>query len=110
MAVDIKNLNYYYGNIPALKDLSFSVNKGDFFIIIGPNGSGKTTLMKIMAGILKPKTGRLKILNRTVENYTRKDLAQTMAFVPQRMPVDFPFGTNPMDCAHRVRNGEITAP
>ncbi|MDH3567285.1 MAG: ATP-binding cassette domain-containing protein, partial [Desulfobacteraceae bacterium] len=58
MAVDIKNLNYYYGNIPALKDLSFSVNKGDFFIIIGPNGSGKTTLMKIMAGILKPKTGR----------------------------------------------------
>ena len=91
MAIDVKNLNYFYGDIPALKDLSFSVTKGDFFIIIGPNGSGKTTLMKVMAGILKPKKGRLKILNRTIENYSRKDLAQTMAFVPQTMPVDFPF-------------------
>jgi len=91
MAIDVKNLNFFYGNIPALKDLTFSVSKGDFFIIIGPNGSGKTTLMKVMAGIFKPKTGRLKILNRTLENYTRKDLAQTMAFVPQMMPVDFPF-------------------
>lgn len=50
MAINVKNLNYYYGNIPALKDLSFSVNKSDFFIIIGPNGSGKTTLMKIKIG------------------------------------------------------------
>ena len=91
MAIDIKNLNYYYGDIPALKDLNFSVTKGDFFIIIGPNGSGKTTLMKLMAGILKPKKGRLKILNRAIGNYTRKDLAKTMAFVPQIMPVDFPF-------------------
>ena len=91
MAIDVKNLNYYYGDIPALKDLSFSVTKGDFFIIIGPNGSGKTTLMKLMAGILKPKKGRLKILNRAIGNYTRKDLARTMAFVPQTMPVDFPF-------------------
>ena len=44
-----------------------------------------------MAGILKPKKGRLKILNRAIGNYTRKDLARTMAFVPQTMPVDFPF-------------------
>jgi iron complex transport system ATP-binding protein len=91
MAIDVKNLNFFYGEMPVLKDLSFSVAKGDFFIIIGPNGSGKTTLMKVMAGIYTPKTGQLKILNRTLENYTRKDLAQTMAFVPQMMPVDFPF-------------------
>ena len=44
-----------------------------------------------MAGIIKPKKGRLKILNRAIGNYTRKDLARTMAFVPQTMPVDFPF-------------------
>lgn len=91
MAITVKNLDCFYGDIQALKDLSFSVTKGDFFIIIGPNGSGKTTLMKVMAGILKPKNGRLKILNRTVESYARKDLARTMAFVPQMMPVDFPF-------------------
>ena len=53
MAIDVKDLNYYYGDFPALKNITFSVATGNFFIIIGPNGSGKTTLLKMMAGILK---------------------------------------------------------
>ncbi len=64
---------------------------GNFFIIIGPNGSGKTTLLKVMAGILKSQAGHLEILNRSVDNYSRKALARTIAFVPQMIPVDFPF-------------------
>jgi len=40
MAIDVKNLNYYYGDFPALKNITFSVATGNFFIIIGPNGSG----------------------------------------------------------------------
>ena len=91
MAIDVKNLNYYYGDFPALKNLTFSVTKGDFFIIIGPNGSGKTTLMKIIAGILKLQKGRLEILDCPIESYARKTLAQTIAFVPQMTQLDFPF-------------------
>jgi iron complex transport system ATP-binding protein len=91
MAIHVKNLNCYYGNFPALKNLTFSVTTGDFFIIIGPNGSGKTTLMKVMAGILKSQADRLEILNRPMDQYSRKVLAQTIAFVPQMIPVDFPF-------------------
>jgi iron complex transport system ATP-binding protein len=91
MAIHVKNLNYYYGDFPALKNLTFSVTKGDFFIIIGPNGSGKTTLMKIIAGILKIQKGRLEILDCPIENYARKTLAQTIAFVPQLTQLDFPF-------------------
>ncbi len=90
-ALNIKNLSYSYGKTKTLKNLSFSVPKADFFIIIGPNGSGKTTLMKIMAGILKPRKGQLGILNRPVGDYSRKILARTIAFVPQTIPVDFPF-------------------
>jgi len=67
------------------------VATGNFFIIIGPNGSGKTTLLKVMAGILKSQAGHLEILNRSVDNYSRKALARTIAFVPQMIPVDFPF-------------------
>ncbi|MGD8449646.1 MAG: ABC transporter ATP-binding protein [Desulfobacterales bacterium] len=94
MAIDVKNLNYYYGDFPALKNLTFSVTTGDFFIIIGPNGSGKTTLMKVMAGILKSQVDQLKILNRPMAQYSRKALARTIAFVPQMIPVDFPFTVN----------------
>jgi iron complex transport system ATP-binding protein len=74
-----------------LKNITFSVATGNFFIIIGPNGSGKTTLLKVMAGILKSQADQLEILNRSVDHYTRKALARTIAFVPQMIPIDFPF-------------------
>ncbi len=91
MAVNVINLSYSYGTRPVLNNLTFSVPKGDFFIIIGPNGSGKTTLMKVISGILKPQKGRLEILNRSIGHYNLKALARTIAFVPQMVTVDFPF-------------------
>ena len=91
MAIDVQNLSHAYGNLPVLNNVTFSVSKGDFFIIIGPNGSGKTTLMKVISGILRPQNGQLEIMGRSIDNYTRKNLAQTIAFVPQTIPVDFPF-------------------
>jgi iron complex transport system ATP-binding protein len=94
MAIHVKNLNYHYGDFPALKNITFSVETGNFFIIIGPNGSGKTTLLKVMAGILKSQTDQLDILNRPVDHYSRKALARTIAFVPQMIPIDFPFSVN----------------
>jgi len=90
-AVNVKNLSYAYANRPVLKDLTFAVEAGVFFIIIGPNGSGKTTLMKLISGLLKPHQGRLEILNRPIDQYTRKALAKRIAFVPQMASVDFPF-------------------
>ena len=91
MAIDVQNLSHVYGDLPVLNNITFSVSKGDFFIIIGPNGSGKTTLMKVISGILKPQIGQLEIMGRSIENYARKTLAQTIAYVPQTIPVDFPF-------------------
>ncbi|MBC8433041.1 MAG: ABC transporter ATP-binding protein [Desulfobacterales bacterium] len=90
-AIDINHISCSYGNLPILKNLSFSVQKGDFFIVIGPNGSGKTTLMKVISGILKPQKGNLEILGRPLRGYTRKALAKTVAFVPQMVSADFPF-------------------
>ena len=69
-AIDAAMITYSYGKLPILEELSFSVAKGDFFIVIGPNGSGKTTLMKIISGLLKHQQGNLKILNRPIRSYT----------------------------------------
>jgi iron complex transport system ATP-binding protein len=90
-AINVKNLSHSFGDDLILKNISFQVPTKDFFIVIGPNGSGKTTLMKVMSGILKPQQGRLEILNLTIDQYQRKALARTIAFVPQMLSVDFPF-------------------
>jgi len=90
-SIDVKYLSHSFGENLVLENISFQVPRRDFFIIIGPNGSGKTTLMKIISGILKPQNGRLEILNRSIDQYHRKSLAQTIAFVPQMLSADFPF-------------------
>ena len=90
-AITTSNLSHSFGKRNVLRNLSFSIEKGDFFIIIGPNGSGKTTLMKLMAGILRPQKGQIEILGLPNRSYTPKALARAVAFVPQRLPVDLPF-------------------
>ncbi len=65
-AIHVTELNHVYGQLQVLKDLSFTIERGDFFVIIGPNGSGKTTLMKIVAGILRLQIGGLQVLNRSI--------------------------------------------
>ena len=90
-AVTLEKLQYSYARTPVLHDITFAVTPGDFFIIIGPNGSGKTTLMKLMAGIAQPGSGFLNILDRPIHAYSRRDLARHIAFVPQSVPIDFPF-------------------
>jgi len=58
----LDNVDYAYARMKVLKGISFSVEPGDFFIIIGPNGSGKTTLMRLICGLEKPRSGRVDIL------------------------------------------------
>ncbi|MDX9786635.1 MAG: ABC transporter ATP-binding protein [Desulfobacterales bacterium] len=90
-AIHIEHLFRTYNGTSILKDISFQVLPGEFFIIIGPNGSGKTTLLKTLAGIDLPQGGRVNVFDRALERYSRKDLAKTLSFVPQNMPLDFPF-------------------
>ncbi len=90
-SIHATSLNASYGNRSVLEDLSFSIPKGEFFIIIGPNGSGKTTLLKIMAALTPFQGGRLEILDVPINQYSRKSLARIMALVPQSVPEDLPF-------------------
>ena len=60
--VEIKNMIFSYdGKIPSLKVKNFTVKKGMIVGVIGENGSGKSTLLKVIAGILKPQRGSVKI-------------------------------------------------
>ena len=90
-AIQIENLSYAFGNRAVLRNIEFSVRQGEFFIVIGPNGSGKTTLMRTIAGILRAQAGQIKIFERQMSSYKRKELARLVAFVPQGLPTDLPF-------------------
>lgn len=78
------NLTIGYNSNIVLKDLSFSVNKGDYLCIIGENGSGKSTLMKTILHLLKPVSGKIE----TSEGL----LADEIGYLPQQTEVqkDFP--------------------
>ena len=55
--LEVKNIKVYYGNINAIKDISFEVNEGEIVTLIGANGAGKSSILNTVAGLIKPKSG-----------------------------------------------------
>ncbi len=82
-AIETKDIRFSYNTKEIIKGISFSLEHGEFLGIIGPNGAGKSTILRILAGILKPKMGKIYIFNQNIYNMKRKSLAQKIAFVPQ---------------------------
>ena len=70
----VENLSKNYGNIKALKNVSFSVPSGTVFGILGPNGSGKTTLLGIIMDVLKASGGGYRIFGAEPTNTQRKQI------------------------------------
>lgn len=62
----VDNINVYYGAIHALKGVSLTVNQGEIVTLIGANGAGKSTLLKTLSGLLKPKTGSIEFLEKSI--------------------------------------------
>ena len=57
--IDVRNLTMAYGDFVVMRDLNFTVNRGDVFIIMGGSGCGKSTLMKILIGLKAPAAGQV---------------------------------------------------
>ena len=61
-----RQLTKYFGGSPALREVSFRVERGEILGLIGPNGAGKTTLLNVIGGILRPSSGRVLFGDRDV--------------------------------------------
>lgn len=72
--LELKNIHYTYhtldGETPALTDISFSLNKGEFVAIVGPSGCGKSTLLSLIAGLIVPEKGLIKINGKYLREST----------------------------------------
>ena len=72
--IEIDNVSFHYDYTEVLKNISFSVQEGDFLALLGPNGSGKSTLLKIMLGLLKPMSGQVKLFDTPIQQFNEKQL------------------------------------
>ena len=93
VAIDIQDLRKSYAGAPspALDGLSFSIQEGEFFGLLGPNGAGKTTLISILAGLLSPSSGRIRVLGVDVQAQPTA-ARRLLGIVPQELVFD-PFFT-----------------
>lgn len=66
--LEVSGLGYSYhtmeGETPALSDISFSIEAGEFLAVVGPSGCGKSTLLSLLSGLLKAETGEIRIDGR----------------------------------------------
>ena len=70
--IAVSGLTKTFGNLYALRNLSFSLNKGEFLTIFGPNGAGKTTLIRILSTITKASSGEIKFADLSFEDDSEK--------------------------------------
>jgi ABC-2 type transport system ATP-binding protein len=83
--IEIAGLTKCFGDLTAVNDVSLTVPKGEFFVILGPNAAGKTTTIKVMCGLMKATGGSVRICGIDIET-DPLEARKRMAYVP-----DFPF-------------------
>lgn len=97
--LEISHLSVAYDQLRALDQVSFHLHAGERVAVIGPNGAGKSTLFKVIAGVLTPSQGEVKVYGHTPGRHI------CIAYLPQRSQVDWNF---PVSVADVVMMGRIS--
>ena len=75
-AISVRGLKKSYGDVAAVRDISFDVMPGEVFALLGPNGAGKTTTIEILEGYRQATSGEVSVLGF---NPTHRELAEPRA-------------------------------
>jgi ABC-type Mn2+/Zn2+ transport system ATPase subunit len=101
-AVVLDDVSVGYGRRVALDDVSLTVREGSLLAVIGPNGAGKSTLLKLIAGLLKPWSGSLRVLGGAPGTEAR-----SIAYLPQAEAVDWEFPVTVEEVVMMGRYGRL---
>lgn len=84
--IDVKNISYHYhGGQEVLKNINFTLERGQFLAILGNNGVGKSTLLKCLNRILKAESGAFLLDGENILKMSNHEIAQRIAFVSQNV-------------------------
>lgn len=86
-AIKIEQVHKHFGALHALKGIDLTIEQGEFFALLGPNGAGKSTLINLLAGLLRPSSGKLAVLGFDVQDQYRQ-ARQALGIVPQELVFD----------------------
>lgn len=81
--INFDHVNKKYGKQDIIKDLSFSINQGEFITILGASGSGKTTTLKMINGLEKPNGGQISVLGQDLSQSNLVNLRRQIGYVVQ---------------------------
>lgn len=84
MTIQVRNLTKKFKDFVAVDDVSFDIERGDTFALLGPNGSGKTTLLKCLLGLTLPTSGSISVGGLDLKHHGR-EAKRLMSFLPQRV-------------------------
>jgi zinc transport system ATP-binding protein len=90
--IQIDGVSFAYDGVPVLNDVSLSIEKGDFVCIVGPNGGGKTTLLRLILGLLRPRSGRIRVFGLPPDRARHR-----IGYVPQYSQHDLQFPARVID-------------
>lgn len=79
--IEVKGLQKFFGAFEAVKDVNFTVNKGDVFGFLGPNGAGKSTTMRCMLSLIKPNAGQIRLFGKDLQTDRNTILARVGSIV-----------------------------
>ena len=82
-AIEVNNISKHYGKVKALQNVSFSVEEGEIFGLIGPDGAGKTSLYRILCSLLLPNEGSASVCGYDVVN-GMKEVRKRVGYMPGR--------------------------
>jgi len=91
-AIALENVSFSYARHPVLDEVTLTVPKGDFAMVVGPNGGGKTTLIKLILGLITPTSGRVTIFGEKPQSAWNQ-----VGYMPQYTHVDMAFPVSVLD-------------
>jgi len=99
--LDVSHVTVRYNGRDALKNVTFHLHEGERVAVVGPNGAGKSTLFKVVAGVLPPSSGEVKIFGSRPRGHI------CIGYIPQRSQVDWNFPVTVADVVMMGRSAKL---
>ena len=86
-----KGVGHRFGRLAALEEVEVDVVPGELTVVVGPNSAGKTTLLRVLAGLLQPDRGSVRLCGSPLGSLSRRDVARSVAVAAQEPALPFPY-------------------